>query len=280
MSNLLNATVEIHRANKQSIILRVYPDFPIQKYLPGQYGSLGLISDKDVKLIKRAYSISSSMIDLESKKIISQDDNKYLEFYINQVSLKETKREQITPKIFKLKNGDRIFSGKKITGHYTLPRSTDFENILLISSHTGESPNNSIVNHLLLTKRKINICNINVGNNWRSIYEKEHFLIENHFLNYKFIQFFDNSNNYANLTEYIDNILNNSDKGISELGFEIKKNTLIMLCGDPIMIGAPIKKGGWEYEYPDYGLVNIFTNRLFELTTRFKQGNIIYESYW
>ena len=94
------------------------------------------------------------------------------------------------------------------------------------------------------------------------------------------IPFFDNSNNYANLTEYIDNILNNSDKGISELGFEIKKNTLIMLCGDPIMIGAPIKKGGWEYEYPDYGLVNIFTNRLFELTTRFKQGNIIYESYW
>jgi hypothetical protein len=46
------------------------------------------------------------------------------------------------------------------------------------------------------------------------------------------------------------------------------------------MIGAPIKKGGWEYEYPDYGLVNIFYKRLFELTTRFKQGNIICESYW
>ena len=280
MSNLLNATVEIHKANKQSIILRVYPDSPIRKYLPGQYGSLGLISDKDEKLVKRAYSISSSMIDLESKKVISQDENKYLEFYINQIPIKEVKREQITPKIFKLKNGDRIFCGEKIIGHYTLPQNTDFDNILLISSHTGESPNNSIMNHLLLTKRRINICNINVGNNWRSIYEKEHSLIEKRFLNYKFIQFLDNSNNYTNFTRYIDNIFNNSFKGIIELGFEIKKNTLIMLCGDPIMIGAPIKKGGWEYEYPDYGLVNIFTKRLFELTTRFKQGNIIYESYW
>ena len=280
MSNLLNATVEIHKANKQSIILRVYPDSPIRKYLPGQYGSLGLISDKDEKLVKRAYSISSSMIDLESKQVITQDENKYLEFYINQIPIKEVKREQITPKIFKLKNGDRIFCGEKIIGHYTLPQNTDFDNILLISFHTGESPNNSIVNHLLLTKRRINICNINVGNNWRSIYEKEHSLIEKHFLNYKFIQFFDNTNNYNNLAGYIDNIFNNSDKGIIELGFEIKKNTLIMLCGDPIMIGAPIKKGGWEYEYPDYGLVNIFNKRLLELTTRFKQGNIIYESYW
>ena len=32
-----------------------------------------------------------------------------------------------------------------------------------------------------------------------------------------------------------------------------------MLCGDPKMIGAPIKKGGWDYEYPDYGLINIHT---------------------
>ena len=125
MKNLLNATVEIHKANKQSIILRVYPDYPIRKYLPGQYGSLGLISDKGEKLVKRAYSISSSMIDLESKKVISQDENKYLEFYINRVHLTEVKREQITPKIFKLKNGDRIFCGEKIIGHYTLPQNTE-----------------------------------------------------------------------------------------------------------------------------------------------------------
>ena len=50
MKNLLNASVEIHAENKQAIVLRVYPDYPIRKYLPGQYGSLGLTSDKGEKL--------------------------------------------------------------------------------------------------------------------------------------------------------------------------------------------------------------------------------------
>ena len=60
----------------------------------------------------------------------------------------------------------------------------------------------------------------------------------------------------------------------------MNEKTLIMLCGDPRMIGAPIKKGGWEYEYPDFGLVNLFKSKLYEITTRFKKGNIVYESYW
>ncbi len=53
-----------------------------------------------------------------------------------------------------------------------------------------------------------------------------------------------------------------------------------MLCGDPKMIGAPIKKGGWKYIYPNYGLINIFNDKSLELTTRFKKGNIVYEAYW
>ena len=42
-----NATVEIHRFSSEAVILRVYPDYPFRHYLPGQYGSLGLISDTD-----------------------------------------------------------------------------------------------------------------------------------------------------------------------------------------------------------------------------------------
>ena len=47
-----------------------------------------------------------------------------------------------------------------------------------------------------------------------------------------------------------------------ESGFNFDKdNTLIMLCGDPKIIGAPIKKGGWKYIYPNYGLINIFNDK-------------------
>ena len=46
-----NSTVEIHRFSHEAVILRIYPDYPCRHFLSGQYGSLGLISDKDNKLV-------------------------------------------------------------------------------------------------------------------------------------------------------------------------------------------------------------------------------------
>lgn len=274
--NIYNSTVEVHRSNEQSKVFRVFPDFPIRLFTPGQYGSLGLCSDTNSeKLIKRAYSISSSIIDLKSKALKIQRNLKYLEFYINKVKL-SSKKEQITPKLFKLKSGDRIFCGEKIVGHYILPDDDFWKNLVLISSHTGESPNNSIVNHLLLKKNKSKVININVGNNWNSLYCEEHSLLEKNFPNYKFIQFQDDSVYYENFIKSLDESNENTLFGL-KLNH---KNTLVMICGDPKLIGAPIKKGGWEYEYPEYGLVNVLREKSFEISTRFKKGNIIFESYW
>ena len=143
-SRNLNAKVEIQRSNENSIIFRVYPEFPIRVFSPGQYGSLGLLDDTKSKLIKRAYSISSSIIDLVHKNLISQRDLKFLEFYINRVSINQNKREQITPKIFSLNTGDKIYCGEKIVGHYIVNNPKKWKNILLISTHTGESPNNTL----------------------------------------------------------------------------------------------------------------------------------------
>ena len=276
MSDLYNATVEIFRSNNSSTIFRVHPEKPIRKYIPGQYGSLGLMSDSSDKLVKRAYSISSSIIDIKSHKIKNQNELKYLEFYINRVPKQDSKREQITPKLFNLKDGDKIFCGEKIVGHYVIPDDHSWENIIFISSHTGESPNNSIVNHLLLAKNKLNIININVGKKWNSLYREEHSLLEKDFSNYKFIQYEDDS-------LYYENFMNDFDESNENLLFNIKLDkdkTLVMICGDPKLIGAPIKKGGWEYDFPDYGLINILKGKSFEISTRFKKGNIIFESYW
>ena len=279
--DIYNATVEMHRSDDQSAIFRVYPDFPIRLFGAGQYGSLGLLSDRsENKLVKRAYSISSSIIDLQSKELINQRELKYLEFYINKVK-KSNNKEQITPKLFKLKSGDRLFCGEKIVGHYTFHKENKWENIVLISTHTGESPNNSITNQLLLDKSKLNITNINVGHNWESLYLQEHKLLEKLFPNYTFIQFVDDTLNYEIFTDLINKIDHSKNKNYSNLDFKINKDkTLVMICGDPVLIGAPIKKGGWEYEYPDYGIVNVLTNKSFVMSTRFKKGNIICESYW
>ena len=60
--DLYNSTLKLHRSDNQSAIFRVYPDFPIRLFTAGQYGSLGLLSNREEnKLVKRAYSISSSI---------------------------------------------------------------------------------------------------------------------------------------------------------------------------------------------------------------------------
>ena len=274
--DLYNATVEIHRSDNESKIFRVFPDFPIRLFKAGQYGSLGLASDeKENKLVKRAYSIASPMIDLSTNQLSNQKDLKYLEFYINKVNQRK-KKEQITPKLFELKSGDRMFCGEKIVGHYTAPENSDWKNIVFVSTHTGESPNNSIINHLLLQGSKATIININVGNSWKSLYTEEHQAIEKLYKNYRFLQFQDNSPTYNRITNFIANFSENEE--FSAL-LDVKE-TLFYLCGDPLLIGAPVKKGGWEYQYPDYGIVNVLTKKSFEISTRFKKGNITCESYW
>lgn len=274
--DLYNATVEIHRSDNESKIFRVFPDFPIRLFKAGQYGSLGLASDeKENKLVKRAYSIASPIIDLSTNRLSNQKDLKYLEFYINKVNQRK-KKEQITPKLFELKSGDRMFCGEKIVGHYTAPENSDWKNIVFVSTHTGESPNNSIINHLLLQGSKATIININVGNSWKSLYTEEHQALEKLYKNYRFLQFQDNSPTYNRITDFIANFNGNAE--FSAL-LNVKE-TLFYLCGDPLLIGAPVKKGGWEYQYPDYGIVNVLTKKSFEILTRFKKGNINCESYW
>ena len=82
------------------------------------------------------------------------------------------------------------------------------------------------------------------------------------------------------MNQFFLNLINNDNED-TKTGFNLESNsTLVMLCGDPKMIGAPIKKGGWNYEYPDYGLINILIKNGFTIKTRFKEGNINYESYW
>ena len=116
--SLCNATVigreEIHA---DLIILRVRPDAALFEFKPGQFGVLGLpgsapripeaaaeepASEPD-KLIRRAYSIASSSV-----------ERRYVEFYLTLIA-----SGQLTPRLFALKHGDRVFLGPKASGMFT-----------------------------------------------------------------------------------------------------------------------------------------------------------------
>ena len=48
----------------------------------------------------------------------------------------------LTPRLFNLKQGDRVFLGEKIAGHFTLETVKPTDNVVFLSTGTGEAPHN------------------------------------------------------------------------------------------------------------------------------------------
>ena len=121
-------------------ILRVKPDGELFSYEPGQYTILGLHrsssripdaapDDKVLAdsagdpLIRRAYSITSN----------SGDDE--LEFVVTLVH-----SGALTPRLFNLREGSRIYLGPDATGAFTLERSSGNRDLLLVATGSGVAP--------------------------------------------------------------------------------------------------------------------------------------------
>ena len=274
-----NASADIVISSDEARIIRVYPDSYKMKYKPGQYGSLGIESNKDPdKIIKRAFCISSSMISTSDRKLIDHDDIDYYEFYFNKVP--KNNREQLTPKLFDLISGDRLFCGEKIVGYYTTDNLKNGIDVLLLGTSTGESPNNSIVAELLLNERPSRICNISIGpSKWESLYMKQHQALMKLYNSYFFRTI--NAQRASNIENMIATALDDENYSIDNFGFNLNcKSSHVFLSGDPAIIGAPKKKGRWEYEHSKGGVIPILTANGFKVSTRFKPGNVEYECYW
>lgn len=129
-------------------IFRVRPDEELQ-FESGQFTVLGLThasarcADADPhpvdpakadRLIRRAYSISSG-----------SNQKEFIEFYITLVG-----SGQLTPRLFHLKQGDRLFMGLKATGVFTLDQVPAGKNLLLVGTGTGLAPYMSMVRTLSL----------------------------------------------------------------------------------------------------------------------------------
>src|SRR5205809_6182436 len=131
-----NATVlRLLKVHTNLLVLRVRPDFPRPPHKPGQYATLGLgnweprfpgcqeetlLPADEMKLTRRAYSISCSVLD-DGGQLLDIGQTDWLEFYV--VLVRESDKPQapaLTPRLFMLREGERIFMGEKITGHYTL----------------------------------------------------------------------------------------------------------------------------------------------------------------
>jgi ferredoxin--NADP+ reductase len=139
-SNDLNAVVA-HRFEVAPglMVLRVAPDrWQLPAFSPGQFAVLGLpaearrceLSDSEAaeprpgRLIRRAYSIASSSVASE-----------YLEFYVTLV-----RSGSLTPRLFALSPGDRLWLGPKIAGTFTLEQAPEHTHVVMVATGTGLAP--------------------------------------------------------------------------------------------------------------------------------------------
>lgn len=148
-SSPYNATVVgREEINPQLVVLRVQPDGDLFEFKPGQFAVLGLlgsaarvpeaaaeepVSPPD-KVIRRAYSIASSSV-----------ERRYLEFYLTLVT-----SGQLSPRLFALKHGSRLFLGQKASGVFTLDRVPAGKAALLIATGTGLAPYVSMLRTMLV----------------------------------------------------------------------------------------------------------------------------------
>ena len=93
------------------------------------------ISEPD-KMIRRAYSIASSSV-----------ERRYVEFYLTLIT-----SGQLTPRLFALRHGSRLFLGPKGSGVFTLDKVPPDKAVILIATGTGLAPYVSMLRTMLMSE--------------------------------------------------------------------------------------------------------------------------------
>jgi ferredoxin--NADP+ reductase len=294
------AVVWMRKAHPDLMIIRVRPDFPRPPHQAGQYGTIGLGNweprapgcieevlppGAEEKVVRRAYSISCSVLD-ENNRLLDIEHTDWLEYYI--VLVRATDRGEpaaLTPRLFMLKEGDRLYLGEKITGHFTLDPVKPTDTVLFLSTGTGEAPHNYLLWELLRRRhagRILSACCVRFKRDLAYLAIQEE-LMRQH-ANYTYLPLTTREELPGGHKVYIQDLIF-SGQMEERLGQPLDpERTHVYLCGNPKMIGLPVRDrttGQRSFPTP-VGVVELLEKRGFlvdEPGQRIK-GNIHYEEYW
>jgi ferredoxin--NADP+ reductase len=294
-----NATlIALEKIQPELWIFRVRPDEGVPPYKPGQYTTLGLgdweptndpAHNEEVgenlksRVIRRAYSISYPIFQEGTRRLVPPEELDYYEFYITLVPRRGEPGQEpsLTPRLFALKEGDRLAVGPKITGHYTLDAVEPDDQVILAATGTGEAPHNCMIAHLLRARHPAPIVSIicvryAIDLGYRAI----HTLLAAEYPNYHYVTL--TTREAHNLTQkvYIQDLVV-SGQLEAQTGVALDPaRTHVFLCGNPSMIGVP-KYDGNEKIYPTpAGMVEILESKGFKADYKKERGNIHFEEYW
>jgi ferredoxin--NADP+ reductase len=218
------------------MVLRIKTDEPRNEFRAGQYTSIGLLSSeqrsansvmtieqtKENELIKRPYSIASAKYEISE-----------FEFYISQV-----KSGQLTPRLFNLTQGRRMWIDDQIHGIFSLNDVPEGSNIVMVATGTGLAPYMSFLRSHLNEHQNSKLAIIHgAGYPWDLGYYSELKFIQNNFINFFYYPTLLKADGaWTGLTGYIEKHL---ESNILENDAKIEVNpdkTHFFLCGNPKMV--------------------------------------------
>ena len=309
-----NATVEsIRFVHDELCILRVKPDESISTFEPGQYLTLGLldsaprvddasqtpdppgVTDHKPKLILRAYSVACTMLN-DHDQLLTCDQYNYQEYYISRVTIPDDwehhpPRPRLTPRLFNLGIGSRLYTTLKPKGSYVLGEIPAAQNIIFAATGTGEAPHNSMLAELLKRGHQgkiVSLCCVRYLKD--SGYLRQHQLLMQKYPNYSYRLF--TTREPENLNPEIPGYVGKqylqeffkANNFAHQLGWQPHPDhTNIYLCGNPEMIGIPHEEKDGTLTFPHSnqpGVVEILTKQGFKVSLHHEPGNIHFEKYW
>jgi ferredoxin--NADP+ reductase len=295
------AVTRLTRCHEDLMILRVVLDGAKPQAIAGQYTVLGLApaarrvagvqaelpgglaSDR---LIQRAYSLSCPILD-DTGRIATVRELDYFEFYIVLVR-SGASPPALTPRLFALEVGSRLYCSPKLHGRYTLPELSPDANIVLLATGTGEAPHNAILAELLACGHRGRILSVvSVRQDRDLAYRRVHERLADRYANYRYVPLttreprnLDNSR-----PDYVGKLYLQDYLTSGQLERDLQTrldpaNTYLFLCGTPQMIGAPQRSHDPATRFPHPGgMVELLERRGFQVDLPHERGNLHFESY-
>jgi len=254
----LNAVVTFRNDLSPGLMtVRVAPvGWALPEFEPGQYVSLGLygsalrstlaererLTPEPEKLIRRPYSIASS-----------PENREFLEFYVNLVPT-----GVLTPRLFNIGVGDRIWLGSKVSGSFTLKSVPEEANVILIATGTGLAPYASMLTSSAVLQRQRRMALIHGVRQSRDLgYRFVFTTLQDHRPNFTYLPVVSRPqlevSPWPGAIGHVEDLWN-SDVLEHAWGFRPNpENTHVLLCGNPEMIEsmtAILARDGFEQQTP------------------------------